>query len=104
MVPQMVMQREAAGLPPSKCCVADELLRAFFSSRTCEDLPGSGRVIDLSEGFFRLGAFVDWLAPRRDEHLRQCRELDNVLLDQDLGSGKAGLQPRSERARHDTVD
>lgn len=81
MVPQMVMQREAAGLPPSKCCVADELLRAFFRNRTCEDLPGSGRVIDLSEGFFRLGAFVDWLAPRRDEHLRQCRELDRVLID-----------------------
>jgi len=79
MVPQIVMQREAAGLPPSKCCVADELLRAFFSNRTCEDLPGSGRVIDLSEGFFRLGAFVDWLAPQRDEHLRQSRELDSVL-------------------------
>lgn len=81
MVPKVVIEREAAGLPPSKCCVADELLRAFFVNRTCEDLPGSGRVIDLSEGFFRLGAFVDWLAPQRDEHLRQSRELDSLLKD-----------------------
>lgn len=81
MVPQIVMQREAEGLPSSKCCVADELLRAFFSNRTCENLPGSGKVIDLSEGFFRLGAFVDWLTPQRDEHLRRSRELDRVLIE-----------------------
>jgi hypothetical protein len=41
MVPQVVIEREAAGLPPSKCCVADELLRAFFVNRTCPVQAGS---------------------------------------------------------------
>ena len=80
MVPHTVMQREAAGLPPSRCCLAEDLLKAFFKNRTYEDVPGSARVIDLSAGFFQLGAFVEWLAPQRDHLLNQCRNFDDVLM------------------------
>ncbi len=76
-----VIEREAAGMPPDKCCIDQELLRAYFSNRTSEHTRGSGRVIDLSEQFFRLGAFVDWLTPQRDYFLAQNAEFDNILRD-----------------------
>ncbi len=69
------------GEPPGRSCFADELLKAFFSSRTSEYSPGCGKVIDLSGQFFSLGAFIDWLAPKRDETLASCRKLDKVLSD-----------------------
>jgi hypothetical protein len=80
-VVDMVIQREWKGEPPGRSCFAEELLKAFFSSRTSEYLPGCGKVIDLSEQFFGLGAFVDWLTPRRDETLADCRKLDKILSD-----------------------
>jgi hypothetical protein len=77
--PQLVMEREKAGWDPSRCCFAEDLLRAFFADRTSEDRPGSGKVIDLSEQFFRLGLFVDWLRPQRDHLLGQSRVFDTAL-------------------------
>jgi hypothetical protein len=77
--PFVVMEHEKAGLDPSRCCLAEELLRAYFSNRTSEDLPGSGKVIDLSEQFFRLGLFVDWLSPQRDHFLERSRAFDSEL-------------------------
>lgn len=74
-----VMKREQQGLPPGACCVDEDLIRAFFSNRTCEHAPGSGRVIDLSGAFFQLGAFVDWLAPQRKYFLDQRRIFDDAL-------------------------
>ncbi len=79
MVLQRVLDREDKGEPPSKCCFDEELLKAYFSSSTSEDVPGSGRVIDLSEGAFLLGAFVDWLGPRKEENVTLCRDMDRVL-------------------------
>ena len=76
------MDRESKGQGLGACCFCGELLKAYFNSRTSDDLPGSGRVIDLSaDNFFKLGLFVDWLLPRRDE-LRQKRvEFDATLID-----------------------
>jgi hypothetical protein len=76
-----VMEREQRGLPPGACCIDRDILRAFFSNRTCHHAPGSGRVIDLSSDFFQLGSFVDWLAPQRDHFLEQKRQFDDVLKD-----------------------
>lgn len=36
-------------------------------------------MIDLSERFFRLGSFVDWLAPQRDWFLNRGREFDTEV-------------------------
>lgn len=74
-----VVKRESDGSTPDKSCFAEGMLKAFFVSRTSEYTPGSGKVIDLSERFFKLGDFVDWLAPERDSTLRSCAELDDVL-------------------------
>jgi hypothetical protein len=79
--PQVVMEHEKAGLDPSRCCFAEELLRAYFVNRTSEHLPGSGKVIDLSGQFFRLGLFVDWLGPQRDHFLAASRTFDTVLIE-----------------------
>jgi hypothetical protein len=79
---EKVMQREREGLEPSKCCYAEELLRAFFSNRSSDCTPGSGKIIDLSESFFGLGAFVDWLAPSRSEWRAKIDEFDNLLKTQ----------------------
>jgi len=76
-----VRKREQRGLPPGACCLDGDVLRAFFSNRTCDDTPGSGRVIDLSPDFFQLGAFIDWLAPQRDHFLEQRRQFDGILKD-----------------------
>lgn len=74
-----VMEREQLGQEPSACCLDGEILRAFFSQRTSDYTPGSGKVIDLSPQFFSLGSFVDWLAPSR-LHFRDKRaEFDNEL-------------------------
>jgi hypothetical protein len=74
-----VMKREQQGLSPGACCIDEDLLRAFFSNRTYGYTPGSGKVIDLSETFFQLGAFVDWLAPQRKYFLDQSTAFDNML-------------------------
>jgi hypothetical protein len=87
-----VMKREEQGVAPDKCCFAEDLLRAYFANRSNEYSPGGGKVIDLSECFFRLGAFVDWLAPQRDSTLAQCREFDTVL-----GSKMRPLRARLKR-------
>jgi len=76
-----VMRREQQGLPPDACCLDKDLLRAFFSNRTCEHTPGSGKIIDLSADFFRLGVFIDWLVPQRDYFLEQRRQFDATLKD-----------------------
>src|SRR5579872_2829332 len=74
-----VINREKQGLPPDACCVDVNLIRAFFSNRTSAAIPGSGRVVDLSDNFFRLGIFVDWLAPQREHFLEQKRQFDRVM-------------------------
>jgi hypothetical protein len=74
-----VMKREQAGWLPSKCCLAEDLLHAFFNNRTFDYSPGSGKIIDLSGNFFRLGAFVEWLSPQRDYFLSQARQFDENL-------------------------
>jgi hypothetical protein len=78
--PHVVMEHEKAGLDPSRCCLAKELLRAYFANRTSEHRPGSGKVIDLSEQFFRLGLFVDWLGPQRDDSLQRSRVFDAEVI------------------------
>ncbi len=78
--PFVVMEQEKAGLDPSQCCYAGELFRAYFLNRTSEHRPGSGKVIDLSEQFFQLGMFVDWLGPQRDHFLKRSRDFDAELI------------------------
>lgn len=81
MVIQKVLDREDAGQPADRCCFDEEFLKAYFANSTCDYVPGSQKVIDLSAGAFRLSAFIDWLEPRRQHHIAACRALDDVLKD-----------------------
>jgi hypothetical protein len=74
-----VAEREAKGLPASTCCLDEEVLTAFFQSATGDHSRGSGKVIDLSEGFFKLGPFIDWLSPRREEFRAMCEKFDEMM-------------------------
>lgn len=81
MVIQKVLDREDAGQPADRCCFDEDLLKAYFANSTCDYVPGSQKVIDLSAGAFRLGTFIDWLEPQRQEYVALCRALDDVLND-----------------------
>lgn len=80
--PTIVLDRESRGYDFGKCCFSGELLKAYFQSRTSADVPGSGRVIDLSsDNFFKLGLFVDWLRPHKDHFDAQRVRFDGILQD-----------------------
>lgn len=74
-----VTSREQRGLSASKCCYDEDLLRVYFQSGTSEHVRGSGKIIDLSERFFRLGAFVDWLTPQRDGLRATTEQFDRIV-------------------------
>jgi hypothetical protein len=78
---QTVIARESDGYDPGTCCYSEELLVAYYKSRTSEDAPGSGRVIDLSANFFKLGLFIDFLLQRRDWFDQKRVEMDGVLTE-----------------------
>ena len=55
-------------------------MKQYFTARTDGYSPGSGRVIDLSEDFFRLGAVLDWLGPQRESIRQGMAALDDALI------------------------
>lgn len=82
--PYRCLQREKELQDPINCIFSESLLKAFTATRIrrapeikIEDLPFS-----LPSDFFRLGAFMDWLAPQKDEIKRRKAELGLRLRDQ----------------------
>jgi hypothetical protein len=75
-----VMDREARGCTPNDCAYDSEILPAYFRSRTSDDAPGSGRIIDLSGNFFKLGMFIEWVVSERDWISERRKELDEELF------------------------
>ncbi len=55
-------------------------MKQYFAARTEGYSHGSGRVIDLSENFFRLGAVLDWVGPQRDSIRQGIAALDDALI------------------------
>jgi hypothetical protein len=76
-----VLERESAGKSGSDSSFDEELLRAYFQSATAGNVRGSGTIIDLSESFFKLGNWIDWLAPQRGELDRLRAEYERMLQD-----------------------
>jgi hypothetical protein len=74
-----VVKREMDGESPERVCVSRNLLIDYVAHRLRHYTPGCGRVIDLSENFFCLGAILDWVGPQRDSIRRGCAELDDTL-------------------------
>lgn len=74
-----VLDRENSGLSGSECSFDEEFLVAYFKSGIAPSTRGSGKVIDLSESFFKMGAFIDWLASSRTTFLEMIREHDRAM-------------------------
>jgi hypothetical protein len=76
--PFKVVERELKGVGPTESCVSTGFMHAYFRDRTRGYAPGSGKVIDLSEDFFRLGAVLDWV-PQSNSIRKLSAEFDEVL-------------------------
>ncbi|MEE9159866.1 MAG: hypothetical protein V3U60_15965 [Gammaproteobacteria bacterium] len=78
--PFEVANRELKGATVAESCVSKDFMKQFFTDRTSGYSPDSGRVIDLSEHFFRLGAVLDWLGPQRESIRKGTATLDAALI------------------------
>ena len=74
-----VVKRELDGADPNSTCMSEGLLKSYVRSRMQEYAPDSGKIIDLSESFFRLGAMLDWVGPQRDSIRRGSADMDEAL-------------------------
>jgi hypothetical protein len=75
--PLKVVERERRGMGLASS-LSRGFMIAYFKNRTAQYSPRSGKVIDLSHDFFRLGAVVDWVAG--NESLpKQSQQFDEVL-------------------------
>ncbi len=78
--PFEVTNRELKGATAAESCVSTDFMKQYFAARTSTYSPGSGRVIDLSDNFFRLGAVLDWLGPQRESIRQGTAALDDALI------------------------
>lgn len=76
--PFKIVEREQKGVGLAEACISPDFMQAYFRDRTAGYSPGSGKVIDLSEDFFRLGAVLDWVA-ESDRIPKRSAEFDEVL-------------------------
>lgn len=76
--PFKVVERELKGLGSAESCVSTSFMEAYFVDRMTDYSPRSGKVTDLSEDFFRLGAVMDWVA-QSDSIPKRSAEFDDVL-------------------------
>ena len=74
-----VERKEGSGLTTG-IAVSERFMGAYFEERAGELLPNGGNVVDLpSEGFFRLGAVLNWVQDNRDDVRRYGHKLDAAL-------------------------
>jgi len=78
--PFEVANREMKGATPPESCFSQDFMKQYFVAQTSDYSPDSGRVIELSEQFFRLGAVLDWVASERDSIREAAAALDNTLI------------------------
>jgi hypothetical protein len=82
--PTVCIRREQQSQNPMMCCFSESLLKAFTATRLkrspeikIADLPAS-----LPSSFFRLGMFMEWLAPLWQEIMKDKAQLGIRLRDQ----------------------
>ena len=79
--PLVVVNRELAGEGPAKSCISTDFLKQYFTYRVTGYSPKSGKVIELSDHFFRLGAVVDWVGPQHESIRKGAATFDAALID-----------------------
>jgi hypothetical protein len=77
--PMEVVEREQRGKGQDECCVSTGFMHAYFRDRTNGYSPRSGKIIDLSPDFFRLGAVLDWVVPHRNSIREMSAKFDEVV-------------------------
>jgi hypothetical protein len=80
MDPNAAMEREKNGESRTESCISQKFVHAYFRDRVADCTRGPGKVIDLSEDFFRLGAVLDWVVPQRQSIIEKSRRLDEALI------------------------
>lgn len=83
--PFVVAKRELRGAGPAECCVSTDFMKQYFAARTMGYSPNSGKVIDLSGHFFRLGAVLDWVGLQRESIRKGTASLDDALINKISG-------------------
>jgi hypothetical protein len=82
--PELCIQRERELKDPATCCFSERLLKSFTATHIkrspsirIDDLPAA-----LPRDFFRLGLFMDWLAPQRQDIAERKAQLGRRLKDE----------------------
>jgi hypothetical protein len=75
--PTEVVKRELMGESPGSVCVDEEFLKSYVADRM-----RSGKVIALSDDFFRLGPIVDRMGSQRESISRSSAQCDELLRNQ----------------------
>ncbi len=76
--PFKVVERELNGASRAESCLSKSFMEAYFVNRMTDYSSPPGKVIDLPEDFFRLGAVLDWVA-QSDSIRKRTAEFDDVL-------------------------
>lgn len=74
-----VIQREVTGQCGASACIAERFLKSYAAHRIRSYAPGSGKVIDLSPDFFRLGGLLEYLGLQRESILAGSQKFDSLL-------------------------
>ena len=74
-----VVKRELRGEDPNSVCISGSFLKSYLVHLMRDYAPGSGKVIGLSDDFFRLGGILDWVGPQRDSIRQSFYESDELL-------------------------
>jgi len=88
-----VMERELNGVHPNRACISERFLKSYVAHLIRSYTPGTGKVIILSDDFFRLGGVLDWVSPDRESICKGSAESDELLREK---IGKAARCKRDE--------
>jgi len=82
--PYVCLQREQESQNPINCMFSESLLKRFVATRIrrAPEIKIEDLRLSLPSDFFRLGAFMDWLAPQRDDIKQRKADLGLRLRDQ----------------------
>ncbi len=80
--PTEVIKLEIEGKSPDAVCIDQDFLKSYVADLLHPYTPGCGRVIGLSDDFFRLGPIMDRLGPQRESISRTSAESDELLRKQ----------------------
>ncbi len=76
--PTEVVKRELKGESPGSVCADENFLKSYVADQI-QSYTDCGKVVDLSNDFFRLGPLMDRISPQRESIRRTSAQCDEVL-------------------------